>query len=87
MADPTAAAPLTLDLSSLLVGGGSTVTGSALIGYLLSQWKGKRNGNDTSKIEQKIGEMVSGQRELTAELHDLNGELREFIGYMKASVK
>jgi hypothetical protein len=87
MADP-AAANMTVDLASLLVGGGGTATGSALVGYFLAQWKAGKNGNGSLKgLEQKIEALVGSQREQTVELKALNGELREFIGYMKASVK
>lgn len=83
MADP-ASTTMTVDLTSLLMGGGGTATTSALVGYFLSQWRQQKSGNGNLKgLEQKIEALVASQHELTGELRSLNGEMRELVGFMR----
>jgi len=79
MPDPVQATNLTIDLSSLLMGGGGTATGSAVLGYFLSQWKNKRCApeGDSTRVLAKLDTMITLQR-------TFNDEFREFIGFMKA---
>ena len=67
MADP-AASTMTVDLTSLLMGGGGTATTSALVGYFLSQWRQQKNGNGNLKgLEQALADYEAGLPAMVAE--------------------